>query len=161
MTILHAKTLGEILAATPDPRNFTERYPVKNREERVLLGGPKFHIISQRNGGMCWICGRGAIRPVLDHLRPRSNYATHMLWLADRSDNLHVACWDCNERRSNYYVDWMPHPIGVTGACWDCLNPRDEDSYYDENLPERPHMLEPAYCGRCGHTWVPDETWLL
>jgi 5-methylcytosine-specific restriction endonuclease McrA len=49
-----------------------------------------------RDGGTCRWCGRSERgRMVLDHIAPWSAGGS------DRSDNLRVLCWDCNNRRSN------------------------------------------------------------
>lgn len=143
-------SLAELLAE-PEPK--PRRLPVLNTEPRVQMGGRKWHLIHERDGGRCYICGgfvpKGSGE--VDHVIPRSSFEAHDLERADRSDNLRTACVRCNQKKSNYAYDWATGPIGVTSVCWSCLNP-DEP---------QPVMRAPAYCGRCGHTWVPDERWLL
>ncbi|WP_181421649.1 HNH endonuclease [Curtobacterium sp. MCBD17_030] len=148
---LIAKSLAEILSEEdPEP----QRAPIRNREPRARLGGHKWHLIYERDGGACWMCGHHVDKGTgeVDHLQPRSSFTPDQLRRADRSDNLRTACVDCNQQKSNYVYAWAPETIGVTAMCWDCQHP--ESTEYVE-------MTVPAYCGRCGHTWVPNESWLL
>ena len=149
-------TLAEVLALPDVP---LERYPIRNREPRVQMGGRKWHLIYERDGGVCWMCGRPVPKGShhVDHLIPRSNFEPGDLALGDRSDNLAVACAPCNEARSNWSLPEPPRRIGVTSRCWDCtVGEVPEDSEI-----EFPDMTVAAYCGHCGHTWVPDNSWVL
>lgn len=148
---LIAKTLGEILA---EPDIAPYRPPILNHEPREPIGGRKWHLIHERDGGICWMCGCDVPKGTgeVDHVQPRSSFAADDLVRADRSDNLKTACVGCNQAKSNYVYDWAPNVVGVTDRCWECINP-------DQPYPGE--MQTPAYCGSCGYSWVPDDGWLL
>lgn len=145
--------LADVLAEPDEP---IVRAVVRNREPRVQMQAYKWHLIHERDGSHCWACGLfvGKGGGEVDHLIPRSSFEVRDLAVADRSDNLRVACVPCNQGKSNYLIPWAPvgATIGVTATCWDCI--------YGDRL-ERPLMTVPAYCGKCGHTWVPNVSWLL
>jgi hypothetical protein len=107
--------LDEVMADDPQ-----QRHEVFNHEERAPISSLVWSLVFRRDRGRCWICGHDAYEPVLDHLRPRSNWPADELWLADRSDNLHVACWDCNEERSNRVYAAPPKVVPVTTHCGRC-----------------------------------------
>jgi hypothetical protein len=119
-----------------------ERLPVKNREDRAPIDEAKRMLIFRRDRGMCWICGTYAEDPVLDHLRPRSNWPADQMDLADRSDNLHVACWTCNEERSNVSYLAIPSVAPVVYRCFKC---EDETPW----LPAAGRGVR-VYCAKCG-----------
>jgi len=76
----------------------------------------------ERDGYRCWICNRGQDFGkflVIDHLRPRSSFEPWNLWLADRSDNLRIACWECNQDKSNFELDYRS-PVPVVWRCLVC-----------------------------------------
>lgn len=150
---MEPRTLAEILAEPDEP---IVRAEVRNREPRQPMSGHKWHLIHERDGGHCWSCGVRVAKGhgEVDHLIPRSSFDVVDLRVADRSDNLRLACVPCNQDKSNYVIPWAPtgSTVGVTAACWDCV--------YVEAV-ERPEMTVPAYCGRCGHTWVPGVSWLM
>ena len=154
---LTIKTLGEILAL--DEEAPPVRWPVRNREPREPISSQKRAIIHERDGGICRYCGRSDQQLVLDHIIPRSTFTKGELRIADRSDNLHSACWDCNERRSNYEAVHIKR-LGVTAACFYCVHPEyaEEDSELEMPYPVR--VL--VFCGRCGVSTVPAvEGWVL
>lgn len=129
------------------------RYPVLNREPREQIGGRKWHLIWERDGGACWMCLRTVPKGSgeIDHVIPRSSFAVGMLKIADRSDNLRVACGPCNQDKSNFTTVFRPRVFGVSSACEVCSN---------EEVIE-PGLIH-AYCGRCGlMSRVPNERWLL
>lgn len=150
---MEARSLAEIFAEPDEP---VVRGEIRNREPRVQMGGHKWHLIWERDGGHCWSCGAmvGKGGGEVDHLKPRSSFDASELAVADRSDNLRVSCVRCNQSKSNYILPWAPtdSTIGVTSACWDCVYGEKE---------WRPQMTVPAYCGRCGHSWVPEADWIL
>ena len=151
------KSLAEILAFEEAPPT---RWPVRNREERTPINSQKRAIIHERDGGICRYCGTTDERLVLDHIIPRSAFPANQLHIADRSDNLHSACWGCNERRSNYEAIHIKR-MGVTVACWYCVNPGygEHDDTLD-GLPCPVNVL--AFCGRCGVSRVPAvDGWIL
>ena len=133
-----------------------ERYPVRNREPRVQLDPRLWHLIHERDGGMCWVCERRVEKGSgeIDHVVPRSSFAaTEVITVADRSWNLRLACVDCNQWKSNFRMLFMPRTVGITPRCWDCTD-HDED--------ERVKLTELAYCGTCGFTSaVPGKEWML
>jgi len=144
------KSLSQILDAEYTPR----RWPVRNREERTPIDSQKRAIIHERDGRICRLCGIGGVRLTVDHIIPRSTFRAEWLHIADRSDNLISACWDCNMGKSNY-----EHPqrkrMGVVVECWDCANPwYDPEHYLDELADQDPRPATPVlvYCGRCGIT---------
>ena len=148
-----SKTLGEILSEEiPAPT----RWPVRNREPREPIGSQKRAIIHERDGNRCRYCGTPDERLVLDHIIPRSAFPPHLLSIADRSDNLHSACWDCNERRSNYEAPHIKR-LGVVAVCWYCANPHSDE------LDELPYPVTTlVFCGRCGVSSVPCvDGWVL
>lgn len=152
-----AISLGEILDRVDEPYG---RWPVRNREERTPIDSQKRAIIHERDGGICRLCGTGGHLLTVDHIIPRSAFAPEDLRIADRSDNLHSACWDCNQRKSNYESSHIKK-MGVTAACWYCVNPGYGE--FDEPLDGLPYPLPLlAYCGRCGISNVPAvEGWVL
>lgn len=157
---MEARSLAEVFAE-PEPE--VVRAPIRNREPREPMGGHKWHLIHERDGGHCWNCGAMVSKGTgeVDHLIPRSSFEPEDLWIADRSDNLRTSCVGCNQGKSNYLIPGAPvgSTPGVTACCWDCwTGPRSE---WDEGDTPRPEMRVPAYCAKCGHTWVPDESWLL
>lgn len=146
------------------------RYPVRNVEPRVQMDGYKWHLIFQRDGGVCWICGEFQVKGQheVDHLVPRSSFLVEGLALADRSDNLRVSCVPCNRAKSNFDKPVAPYTNGIVAACWECLNgPRFDVDEFPEEAAEYWHgrpwpvMAVAAYCARCGNTHVPDESWLM
>lgn len=149
------KSLAEILAFEEEPPT---RWPVRNREPRTPINSQKRAIIHERDGGICRYCGTPDEQLVLDHIVPRSAFPANQLHIADRSDNLHSACWDCNERRSNYEAVHIKR-LGVVVQCWYCVNPE----YVDESELEMPYPVTVrVFCGRCGVSSVPSiEGWVL
>lgn len=149
-----AGDLLERLESTP------ARWPVRNREDREAITPLKRAIIHERDGNVCRICGTGGHVLTVDHIIPRSAFTIPQLRIADRSDNLISACWDCNQEKSNY-ESMQRKRIGVTAQCWDCLNANPFDGDWHEDHPERPEMTIQAFCGRCGITRVPGLNWIL
>ena len=132
-----------------------ERLPVRNSEPRVQMDGRKWHLIWERDGGECWICNRHVAKGSgeIDHLVPRSSFEPKDIQLADRSDNLRVACVRCNQRKSNFTMFVLPRTLGVASRCWWCAATAEL---------EVPDLLVKAYCGHCGIVSdVPDAGWLL
>ncbi len=97
-----------------------ERLPVLNREPHAAIGKGLRLGLWMRDGGLCWIGGHTAVNPVADHVRPRSNWPAELLRFADRSDNLRLACWTCNETKSNYDYPGGDMPLGITFRCARC-----------------------------------------
>lgn len=153
---LTVKTLGEILAFEgPEPT----RWPVRNREPREPISSHKRAIIHERDGGICRYCGTPDERLVLDHIIPRSAFTKGQLHIADRSDNLHSACWGCNERRSNYEAIHIKR-LGVVAQCFYCVHPEYNEEDNEMELPYPVRVL--VFCGRCGVSTVPEvEGWVL
>ena len=149
------KSLGEILALEEEPAT---RWPVRNREPREPINSQKRAIIHERDGGRCRYCARTDERLVLDHIIPRSAFPANQLHIADRSDNLHSACWGCNEKRSNYEAIHIKR-LGVVTKCWHCIHPE----YDGDNEMELPYPVTVlVFCGRCGISTVPSvEGWVL
>lgn len=135
-----------------------ERWPVRNREPREPISSQKRAIIHERDGGRCRYCGAGDKQLVLDHIIPRSAFPAEHLRFADRSDNLQSACWDCNEKRSNF-EGMHPKRLGVVVKCWYCVNPE----YDGEDALPKPYPVEVhVFCGSCGICVVPCvEGWVL
>lgn len=130
------------------PEDLYERQPVANREPRTPIDDVVRIVIFRRDHGMCWICGLPAVDPVLDHLRPRSNWPADELEMADRSDNLHVACWDCNEERTNRTYLALPTPAPIVFRCYKC----EHQSGLFVGRGFR------VYCSRCGFSESGDES---
>lgn len=151
------KTLGEILSMDEEP---AQRWPVRNRAPREPISSQKRAIIHERDGGICRYCGTPDEQLVLDHIIPRSAFHPAHIDYADRSDNLHSACWSCNERRSNYEAHHIKR-LGVVVQCWYCVNP--EYAYDGDTSVELPYPVRTlVYCGRCGISAVPCvEGWVL
>lgn len=151
------KSLREILDFKETP---AVRWPVRNREPREPISSQKRAIIYERDGGICRYCGRSDEMLVLDHIIPRSAFTKGQLRIADRSDNLHSACWDCNEHRSNYEAIHIKR-LGVTAACFYCVHPEYAyDNDVEIELPYPVNVL--VFCGRCGVSTVPTvEGWVL
>lgn len=150
-----AVSVQETLAAMEIPY---ERWPVRNREPRTPIDSQKRAIIHERDGGRCWMCGTVGHVLTVDHIIPRSAFLPEDLDAADRSDNLISACWDCNQKKSNYERHQRKR-LGVVVKCWYCMNPHHgegEDSF----LPH-PVTIQ-VYCGRCGISNVPTvKGWVL
>lgn len=151
------------------------RYPVRNREVRVQIDGRTWHLIQERDGGICWMCEKPVAKGAgeIDHLIPRSSFVAADVGLADRSWNLRLACVDCNQAKSNYRVPMLPRTVGVTAKCWDCFEARElgrpdpelllsEFDEWKEFRDPAPDLMEHAYCGSCGLvSRVPDRSWVL
>ena len=152
-----ARSLADILDEDEPP---AQRWPVRNREPREPISSQKRAIIHERDGGICRYCGAPDKQLVLDHIIPRSTFPAHQIHIADRSDNLHSACWDCNERRSNYEAVHIKR-LGVVVQCWFCVNP--EYAYDGDTAVEMPYPVNVlVFCGRCGISAVPCvEGWVL
>lgn len=135
------------------------RWPVHNREDREAIAPLKRAIIHKRDGNVCRICGTGGHVLTVDHIIPRSAFTIPQLRIADRSDNLISACWDCNMEKSNY-ESMQRKRLGVTVSCWDCNNSLPDDEWHEE-FSDRPEMTIQAFCGRCGVTRVPGLNWIL
>lgn len=162
---MSATSLAEILAEPWHPR----RLPRPNREPRVLLPPQKYALLRAARGDWCYLCGDPleGNRPVVDHVIPRSSFPSGQIDIADRSDNLRMACWSCNEAKSNYDYGEAQLP-GVTIRCWYCRYcPYDEDDDWSDGHGEwhrRFRLAQPvtAWCGRCrGYSDVPDHSWIL
>lgn len=142
------------------PLDPPERLPVRNREERQLLGPQKCALIMSRDGGVCRICGNH-FNIQIDHIFPRSAFRPEEISIADRSDNLQTLCAHCNEGKSNYDYE-LRKRAGVTPQCWDCFAAEETGmSPEDEDFPRMAGEGLKAYCGRCGYSVVPDLSWVL
>ena len=150
-------SLGFILAMEDEP---AQRWPVRNREPREPINSQKRAIIHERDGRICRYCGTSDDLLVLDHIIPRSAFPANQLHIADRSDNLHSACWDCNARRSNYEAVHIKR-LGVVVQCWYCINPGYGE--HDDTFDGLPYPVNvPVFCGRCGVSRVPEvQGWVL
>lgn len=107
--------LGEMWQ--PRPQEY-ERLAVHNRTARSEPGRNTdiFMALLARDGGRCWMCGATRKQLVIEHLRPRSSFYEDQVSIADRSDNLALACWDCNEEKSNRDVPFDP-PLPIVWIC--------------------------------------------
>lgn len=150
-------TLAELFSLEEAP---AKRWPVRNREPRTPISSAKRAIIHERDGGRCRYCGTTDERLVLDHIIPRSAFPANQLHIADRSDNLHSACWSCNENRSNYEAIHIKR-LGVVAHCWYCLNPAY--TYDGDIAVALPYPVNiTVFCGRCGISSVPEvRDWVL
>lgn len=145
---LQLRSLADILDMEEAP---AVRWPVRNREPREPISSHKRAIIHERDGGMCRYCGTTDERLVLDHIIPRSAFTADQIHIADRSDNLHSACWDCNERRSNFEAVHIKR-LGVVAQCWYCAHPE----YDGDSELRTPYPVDKlVFCGRCGISHVP------
>lgn len=153
-------TLGESLGlAASDILSVFEsptRFEVLNLEPRVEIPSQKRAIIHARDENICAYCRTPWEILTIDHIIPRSAFDKRELQIADRSDNLISACWDCNESKSNF-----EHPtqkrLGVTRCCLSCAN-----KYIDEPDQIKAERTIPAFCGQCSMTsHVPDLSWIL
>lgn len=149
------RTLAEIFDMEEAP---AVRWPVLNSEPREPISSQKRAIIHERDGKICRYCGTSDELLVLDHIIPRSAFPAHQLRIADRSDNLHSACWDCNQKRSNFEAVHIKR-LGVVVRCWYCVN-RDHSESDEAFLPYP--VDKPVFCGQCGVSHVPAiEGWVL
>jgi hypothetical protein len=146
-----------------------ERMPVVRTGERAPISPAVRLGVWLRDSGRCRWCGcaeRGQM--VLDHIVPWSAGGS------DRSDNLRVLCWDCNDRRSNFQTDAaMARVTPVSYACSRCagrwldrsydLTVEDEDiAVYD--APRRVvEFTDPvaAFCVRCRFAGTAERGWTL
>ncbi|MDR7189755.1 hypothetical protein J2Y46_002581 [Microbacterium sp. BE35] len=67
---------------------------------------------------------------VIDHLKPRSAFPPNMIHIADRTDNLAIACWDCNTVKSNRDYPFRP----VLPVIWVCPLDWREKGASDEDV---------------------------
>ena len=134
------------------------RYPIRNHEPRIEI--PKWVRagIYHRDGQACVYCHTKDAQLVLDHITPRSSFPAHQLHIADRSDNLATACWDCNDAKSNYTApNHHLRKPGITHTCPDCLINLSLDWSVTIDGP----LTLPAFCLRHGAvTQVPNEQWI-
>lgn len=114
-----------------------------------------------RDGRRCRWCGSGEGRMTLDHIIPWSAGGS------DRSDNLRVLCWDCNELRSNRRTDSaIARVLPVSLWCTRCVDRNGSEVSWrarwdDENTASPPEIADPvpAYCADCGHAGIADRSW--
>lgn len=151
------KTLAQIFEEWEEP---FVRWPIRNREPRTPIDSQKRAIIHERDGGVCRLCGTGGRTLTVDHIIPRSAFPSAHIRYADRSDNLHSACWPCNEAKSNYESVYTKR-LGVVAQCWYCANP--EYAYDGDISVELPYPVRVlVFCGRCGISNVPEVAgWVL
>ena len=143
-------SIGQINAPIAD-EGFTYRWPVRNTEPRNPISSIKRAIIHERDGGACRYCSRTDQALVLDHIIPRSAFPADQLRIADRSDNLHSACWDCNTERSNFET-FHGKRLGLALQCLTCTP--DCDTETGQRIP--------AYCSLCGVSQVPEiDGWIF
>ena len=145
--------LADMIATLETP---LQRWPIRNAAERTEIPSRKRAIIHDRDGHICRYCGTRPGMLTIDHIIPRSAFPADQLHIADRSDNLISACWECNMGKSNYENN-QRKKMGVTTMCWDCQN----HVHPDEERPDRPGAGIMAYCGQCGITMVPGLEWIL
>jgi hypothetical protein len=122
-----------------------ERLPVLNREPRPESEANRqlWGALMRRDGSRCWMCNRPDGFMVIDHLIPRSSFVASDIHLADRSDNLRIACWDCNQEKSNRdYPFKRPLPI-----VWMCREDIQVNEFGEVVLFEDDELV-PAYCAR-------------
>lgn len=134
-----------------------DRMPVLNMERRTPadLNADVRGALLRRDGAKCWMCGldrttlaaRGLdARLVIEHLRPRSSFPSGEVERADRTDNLRIACWSCNQAKSNRAVPYRPAQPIVWICSADVL-----DLFSDAG------ELVPAWCDNCqASTLAPD-----
>jgi hypothetical protein len=104
------------------------RLPVQNHEPRPAISKQLRLGLWMRDSGLCWIGGHAVVKPVADHVRPRSAWPADLIPFADRSDNLRLACWDCNTDKSNYLYPGGDGPLGITTWCLRCNGSTPADS---------------------------------
>lgn len=129
-----------------------ERMSVRNNiprppsEENHALWG----ALMRRDNGRCWMCGWNDMgRTVIEHLRPRSNFPPEQIELADRSDNLRIACWECNTVKGNRDVPFRkPLPI-----VWFCTR---DDEGAERQVDEDWFTV---WCDRCQAATVVPPHW--
>jgi hypothetical protein len=129
-----------------------ERMDVNNRAERPdpERNRKLWGAAMARDSGRCWMCFTTfADMYVLDHLIPRSAFDVGHIRAADRSDNLRIACWDCNRAKSNRLIPFR-QPLPIVWACPDCYQGRR-----DRDGEEQPSFLDdyaddtvPVFCAR-------------
>ena len=97
----------------------TAKLPVLNHEPRPDPANNRhlWAALMRRDGGRCWMCGDRTGLLVADHLRPRSSYQARHIESADSSANLRIACWDCNQRKSNTLMEFRP----TLPIVWSCV----------------------------------------
>lgn len=109
----------------------SRRLPVLNREPRPNpeVNRALWGALMRRDGSRCWMCGDRNGMMVADHLVPRSSYTPQSIRAADSSANLRIACWDCNQHKSNRLIEFRP-PLPIV---WGCVL-----DYSNENEGEDP-----------------------
>lgn len=138
-----------------------ERMTVVRSGERDPIDPWIRRAVYLRDGGRCRWCGVGSdyVQLVLDHIVPWSAGGS------DRSDNLRMLCWGCNERRSNYRTDaGIARVLPVAEWCTRCSGyyqrPTDLDDY-EIDAPEPLELADPvaAFCGHCRFAGIADRVW--
>lgn len=127
------------------------RLPVLNQEPRPEPAANRhlWAALMRRDGGRCWMCGDSTGMLVADHLTPRSSFVPADIRIADSSANLRIACWDCNQRKSNRLMEFRP-PLPIVWSCvLDHAVEREEDGedpygYLDDFSSDYIN----AYCAR-------------
>lgn len=127
-----------------------ERMDVNNRAERP---DPEHNrklwgAAMARDGGRCWMCfSTFADMYVLDHLIPRSAFDVGHIRAADRSDNLRIACWDCNQAKSNRLIPFR-QPLPIVWTCPDCYRRGIDDDEPLAFLDDYADEVLPVFCAR-------------
>jgi hypothetical protein len=138
-----AQTQSE--ASFSPPVAVGERWPVV-RTGRIQQTVPRVtrDLVYRRDERTCLLCGTRHGPLQLDHIVP---------WSAggpDTSENLRVACQDCNQARSNYrnWSDWPMLP--VTALCDACIY-RNARCYgvVRYGRVDRYAPATRAFCGHC------------
>lgn len=137
------------------------RFPVFNRLPRPPAEHNRdvWHALMVRDGGKCWLCGTSDAFMVADHIVPRSAYESSRIEQADRSDNLRIACWDCNSAKSNRFFPFRrPLPI-----VWGCPTQYSEDGWpeylIETMLSHFSEQAMTAWCHKHKAACIVPESW--
>lgn len=137
------------------------RLPVYNRLPRppAEYNRDVWHALMVRDGGKCWLCGTTDAFMVADHIFPRSAYEPKRIDRADRTDNLRIACWDCNSSKSNRFFPFR-RPLPIVWGCPTWYSEEGWPEYLIETmLTQFSEETMTAWCHRHRAACIVPESW--
>lgn len=126
------------------------KFQRRNWQPRLQDELPKYwrYNVHDKCAERCSYCFDARSEQV-DHLIPRSAWPEEYLWLADDGSNLVASCKECNQKKTNNYLElsWFAGlEVSLHPFAYKC-----ELCFFDEEI-ELDQLTErfPAFCMQCG-----------